>query len=132
MIITILLSEAPVLALSMIFSGSLIAGAYWVYVKRLLPELPAIDQPMSWLSLRLARDGVSSVRERVLEVWDQASQWVIARIELVAEYSRFSRSVIAESLVIPVASADQSRPIVLTGRPCRPVTLRTTACSRYS
>ena len=116
MIILILLSEAPVLALSMIFSGSLIAGAYWVYVKRLLPELPAIDQPMSWLSLRLARDGVSSVRERVLEVWDQASQWVIARIELVAEYSRFSRSVIAASLVIPaIASTDQSRPMVLAG-----------------
>ena len=115
-IILILLSEAPVLALSMIFSGSLIAGAYWVYVKRLLPELPAIDQPMSWLSLRLARDGVSSVRERVLEVWDQASQWVIARIELVAEYSRFSRSVIAASLVIPaIASTDQSRPMLLAG-----------------
>ena len=42
MIILLLLSEAPVLV-SMIFSGSLIAGAYWVYVKRLLPELPAID-----------------------------------------------------------------------------------------
>ena len=116
MIILVLLFEAPTLALSMIFSGSLIAGAYWVYVKRLLPELPAIDQPMSWLSLRLARDGVPSVRERVLEVWDQASQWVIARIELVAEYSRFSRSVIAASLVIPaIASTDQSRPIVLAG-----------------
>ena len=116
MIILVLLFEAPVLALSMIFSGSLIAGAYWVYVKRLLPELPAIDQPMAWLSLRLARDGVPSVRERVLEVWDQASQWVIARIELVAEYSRFSRAVIAASLVIPaIASTDQSRPIVLAG-----------------
>ena len=116
MIILLLLSEAPVLALSLIFSGSLIAGAYWVYVKRLLPELPAIDQPLSWLSLRLARDGVSSVRERVLEVWDQASQWVIARIELVAEYSRFSRSVIAASLVIPaIASTDQSRPMLLAG-----------------
>ena len=116
MIILILLFEAPVLAVSMIFSGSLIAGAYWVYVKTLLPDLPAIDQPMSWLSLRLARDGVPSVRERVLEVWDQASQWVIARIELVAEYSRFSRSVIAASLVIPaIASIDQNRPIVLAG-----------------
>ena len=57
-----------------------------------------------------------SVRERVLNVWDQARQWVIARIELVAEYSRFSRSVIAASLVIPaIASTDDSRPIVLTG-----------------
>jgi ABC-type multidrug transport system fused ATPase/permease subunit len=116
MIILVLLFEAPVLALSMIFSGTLIAGAYWVYVKRLLPELPAIDQPMSWLSLRLARDGVPSVRKRLLEVWDQASQWVIARIELVAEYSRFSRSVIASSLVIPaIASTDQDRPIVMAG-----------------
>ena len=116
MIILILLFEAPVLALSIIFSGSLIAGSYWVYVQKLLPELPAIDQPMSWLSMRLARDGVPSVRERVLEVWDQASQWVIARIELVAEYSRFSRSVISASLVIPaIASTDQSRPIVLAG-----------------
>jgi ABC-type multidrug transport system fused ATPase/permease subunit len=116
MIILVLLFEAPVLALSMIFSGTLIAGAYWVYVKRLLPELPAIDQPMSWLSLRLARDGVPSVRKRLLEVWDQASQWVIARIELVAEYSRVSRSVIASSLVIPaIASTDQDRPIVMAG-----------------
>ena len=51
-----------------------------------------------------------------LRLGEQASQWVIARIELVAEYSRFSRSVIAASLVIPaIASTDQSRPIVLAG-----------------
>ena len=38
------------------------------------------------------------------------------RIELVAEYSRFSRSVIAASLVIPaIASTDQSRPMLLAG-----------------
>ena len=112
----ILLFEAPVLAISLFFSGSLIAGAYWVYVRRLLPGLPAIDKPMRWLSLRLAHDGVPSVRARVVEVWDQARQWVIARIELVAEYSRFSRSVIAASLVIPaIASTDNDRPIVLTG-----------------
>jgi ABC-type multidrug transport system fused ATPase/permease subunit len=116
MTILILLFEAPVLAISLIFSGCLIGGAYWVYVRRLLPDLPAIDQPMRWLSLRLSRDGVPSVRERVLEVWDQARQWVVARIELVAEYSRFSRSVIAASLVIPaIASTDDTRPIVLTG-----------------
>ncbi|HBC48154.1 MAG: hypothetical protein ISQ57_02755 [Litoricola sp.] len=116
MTILILVFEAPTLALSLLFSGALIAGAYWIYVRRLLPDLPAIDQPMRWLSLRLARDGVPSVRERVLTVWDQARQWVIARIELVAEYSRFSRSVIAASLVIPaIASTDDSRPIVLTG-----------------
>jgi ABC-type multidrug transport system fused ATPase/permease subunit len=41
---------------------------------------------------------------------------VVSRIELVAEYSRFSRSVIAASLVIPaMASTDEVRPIVLTG-----------------
>ena len=112
----ILLFEAPILAISLLFSGSLIAGAYWVYVKHLLPGLPVIDQPMRWLSLRLARDGVPSVRARLMEVWDQAKQWVIARIELVAEYSRFGRSVIAASLVIPaIASTDNDRPIVLTG-----------------
>ena len=112
----ILLFEAPILAISLLFSGCLIGGAYWVYVRRLLPDLPAIDQPMRWLSLRLSRDGVPSVRERVIEVWDQARQWVIARIELVAEYSRFSRSVIAASLVIPaIASTDDTRPVVLTG-----------------
>ena len=80
MMILILLFEAPKLAISLIFSGGLIGIAYWVYVRRLLTELPAIDQPMRWLSLRLSRDGVPSVRERVLEVWDQARQWVIARI----------------------------------------------------
>lgn len=116
MITLILLFEAPMLAISLIFSSCLIGGAYWVYVLRLLPDLPAIDQPMRWLSRRLSRDGVPSVRERVLEVWDQARQWVVARIELVAEYSRFSRSVIAASLVIPaIASTDDMRPIVLTG-----------------
>jgi ABC-type multidrug transport system fused ATPase/permease subunit len=116
MITLILLFEAPMLAISLIFSSCLIGGAYWVYVLRLLPDLPAIDQPMRWLSRRLSRDGVPSVRERVLEVWDQARQWVVARIELVAEYSRFSRSVIAASLVIPaIASTDDTRPIVLTG-----------------
>ena len=116
MMILILLFEAPTLAISLIFSGGLIGIAYWVYVRRLLTELPAIDQPMRWLSLRLSRDGVPSVRERVLEVWDQARQWVIARIELVAEYSRFSRAVIAASLVIPaIASTDETRPVVLTG-----------------
>ena len=112
----LLLIEAPELAIALFFAGALIGGAYWVYVRRLLPELPAIDQPMRWLSLRLARDGVPSVRERVLDVWDQARQWVVSRIELVAEYSRFSRSVIAASLVIPaMASTDEVRPIVLTG-----------------
>ncbi len=116
MTIFILLLEAPILATSLLFFGALIAGAYWVYVKQLLPDLPAIEQPMRWLSMRLARDGVPSVRERVMEVWDQAKQWVVARIELVAEYSRFSRSVIAASLVIPaIASIDDERPIVLTG-----------------
>ena len=116
MMILILLFEAPKLAISLIFSGGLIGIAYWVYVRRLLTELPAIDQPMRWLSLRLSRDGVPSVRERVLKVWDQARQWVIARIELVAEYSRFSRAVIAASLVIPaIASTDETRPVVLTG-----------------
>ncbi|MEK9670368.1 MAG: hypothetical protein VW421_05105, partial [Gammaproteobacteria bacterium] len=84
MITLILLFEAPMLAISLIFSSCLIGGAYWVYVLRLLPDLPAIDQPMRWLSRRLSRDGVPSVRERVLEVWDQARQWVVARIELVA------------------------------------------------
>ena len=78
MMILILLFEAN--AISLIFSGGLIGIAYWVYVRRLLTELPAIDQPMRWLSLRLSRDGVPSVRERVLEVWDQARQWVIARM----------------------------------------------------
>ncbi|MEC9076565.1 MAG: hypothetical protein VX907_01395 [Pseudomonadota bacterium] len=116
MMILILLFEAPKIAISLIFSGGLIGVAYWVYVRRLLTELPAIDQPMRWLSLRLSRDGVPSVRERVLKVWDQARQWVIARIELVAEYSRFSRAVIAASLVIPaIASTDETRPVVLTG-----------------
>ncbi|MEE2820678.1 MAG: hypothetical protein VX915_02880 [Pseudomonadota bacterium] len=116
MMILILLFEAPKIAISLIFSGGLIVVAYWVYVRRLLTELPAIDQPMRWLSLRLSRDGVPSVRERVLKVWDQARHWVIARIELVAEYSRFSRAVIAASLVIPaIASTDETRPVVLTG-----------------
>ena len=116
MITLILLFELPILAISLIFSGSLIAGAYWIYVRRLLADLPSIDQPMRWLSLRLCRDGVPSVRDRVLEVWDEARQWVVARIELVAEYSRFSRAVIASSLVIPaVASTDDTRPVVLTG-----------------
>ena len=116
MITLILLFELPILAISLIFSGSLIAGAYWIYVRRLLADLPSIDQPMRWLSLRLCRDGVPSVRDRVLEVWDEARQWVVARIELVAEYSRFSRAVIAASLVIPaVASTDDTRPVVLTG-----------------
>ena len=105
MITLILLFELPILAISLIFSGSLIAGAYWIYVRRLLADLPSIDQPMRWLSLRLCRDGVPSVRDRVLEVWDEARQWVVARIELVAEYSRFSRAVIAASLVIPAVAS---------------------------
>ena len=108
--------HGPGLALALFFLTGLILLAYWIYVRKLLPDLPAIDQPMQWLAMRLVRDGEPLVRARVLRVWDEASQWVIARIELVAEYSRFSRAVLASGLVIPaMASTDPRHPVVLTG-----------------
>lgn len=108
--------RSPALAFALFVLTGLIVLAYWIYVRRLLPGLPAIDHPMRWLSMRLARDGEPSVRARVLKVWDEASQWVVARIELVAEYSRFSRAVVAAGLVLPaMASADATQPMMLTG-----------------
>lgn len=108
--------HSPGLALGLFVLTGLIVLAYWIYVRKLLPGLPEIDHPMRWLSIRLSRDGEPSVRARVLRVWDEASQWVVARIELVAEYSRFSRAVIASGLVIPaMASTDPDQPVVLTG-----------------
>jgi len=112
----LLLVLKPILALSYMVAAALIGLAYWIYVRRLLPGLPEIDAPMRWLSARLAREGVQSVRQRLFKVWAEASYWVIARIELVAEYSRFSRAVMAATLVIPaMALTDVEQPTVLTG-----------------
>ena len=111
-----LLVLAPVLGLAYLVAAGLIGLSYYVYVQRLLPDLPSIAAPMRWLSSRLAREGVPSVRERLLAVWAEASHWVIARIELVAEYSRFSRAVMAATVVIPaMAVTDPQQPTVLTG-----------------
>lgn len=115
-ILMLLLVLKPVLALSYAVAAALIGFAYWTYVRRLLPDLPEIDAPMRWLSARLSREGVQSVRQRLFKVWAEASYWVIARIELVAEYSRFSRAVMAATLVIPaMALTDAEQPTVLTG-----------------
>jgi ABC-type multidrug transport system fused ATPase/permease subunit len=112
----VLLVLKPTLALSYAVAVALIGLAYWVYVRRLLPDLPEIDAPMRWLSARLSREGVQSVRQRLLTVWSEASVWVIARIELLAEYSRFGRAVMAATLVIPaIALTDTEQPTVLTG-----------------
>lgn len=106
----------PTLALAFLFSISLIGSAYWIYVKRLLSDLPHIDKPLRWLFLRLSRDGMPSMRSRIINVWEQARRWVISRIELIAEFSRFSRAVISGSLVIlGIAMAESSNQIVSTG-----------------
>ncbi len=108
--------ENTTLGTAMLGVACLVALAYWIYVRRLLPDLPSIDQPMRWLSIRLTRDGVPSVRARVRAVWQEATEWVVARIELVAEYSRFSRAILAAGLVIPaMAGTYDEEPAVLMG-----------------
>lgn len=78
----------------------LIGLAYVIYVRRLLPNLPPIDYPLQWFAKRLARDGVQSSRSRLLDVWRDAVDWVVSRIELTAEFSRFSRAIIAAGLAL--------------------------------
>ena len=115
-LILLLMIQSWIHALSVIMIFLLISVTYWIYIYRLLPDLPSIDEPMRWLKMRINRDGVPSVRERTLNAWREATHWVIAQIELVAEYSRFSRAIMAGSLVIPAeAITHLERPIVLSG-----------------
>lgn len=95
----------PILAALMGCVGAAIAIAYLILVRRLLVDLPEIHQPIRWLSGRLAREGVPSLRGRLLTAWAQMADWVIARIELTAEFSRLSRALLAGSLIVPAYAA---------------------------
>lgn len=96
---------APILGLLMLLLTAAIGVAYVVLVRRLLVDLPEIYQPIRWLSGRLAREGVPSLRGRLLTAWSQMANWVVARIELTAEFSRLSRALLAGSLIVPAYAA---------------------------
>ncbi|NBS11850.1 MAG: hypothetical protein EBS77_04160 [Gammaproteobacteria bacterium] len=95
----------PILGLLMVILTAAVGVAYLVLVRRLLVDLPEIHQPIRWLSGRLAREGIPSLRGRLLAAWSQMADWVVARIELTAEFSRLSRALLAGSLIVPAYAA---------------------------
>lgn len=118
LVVLLLLSTAwvgwsfPVLGLLMVLLTAAVGAAYLVLVRHLLVDLPEIHQPIRWLSGRLAHEGVPSLRGRLLAAWSQMADWVVARIELTAEFSRLSRALLAGSFIVPAyaaASVSQSQ-----------------------
>ena len=103
----LMIPVAPISALGLFLTFTVLIGLHFLFVRSLLPTLPSVRTPIAWLNLRLRREGVPSLRERLKTEWFKVASWVIARIEVTAEFSRISRSIIATSFLFPAIESAQ-------------------------